>query len=82
VSEATGDGRGISSGCAAAPGGLASAALRASIATTSAVIAPARSAAAIPATTCSWAIRRCSSSRARVPAASPCAVRAAAHQES
>jgi uncharacterized protein (TIGR03083 family) len=65
--------------------GHAWAALRASTATASAVSAPAASAAAIPATTCPFAMARCSSStsiRVRVPAASPWALRTAAHQAS
>jgi hypothetical protein len=64
---------------------VSSAALRASSATVSAVSAPARSAAARPTTTWSWARWRCSSRTsisARVPAVSPCALQAAAHQAS
>ena len=62
-----------------------SAALRASRATTSGLIDPTDSAAVIPASTSAWSRQRCSSStstRARVPAASPWALRAAAQNPS
>ncbi|MGP8296658.1 hypothetical protein ACTPOK_01520 [Streptomyces inhibens] len=75
----------LSAPLSSAGSGTSAAALRASTATTSAVVAPARIAAAMPCWTAAAGMRRRNSRTsisARVPAASPCADRAAAQNAS